>query len=207
MELSKASKSSLQAVGELLSGAIQAAGHDTEKRDLADLVEHVRNAYTDLLWEVYMSQFAQGDRQVLDGILQRQRYTFEEAKPGVITIDNIQVANLPRDAGVYQVIPFGQALKDAKPYTKSTAAQSHMTSARINPGVRYYRVDEGLYFPDGHPDGAQGVDVLFYGLGTDDTVTFIPRDFANKVYVRVWQVLFPSVQVPADVTNNANPNE
>ena len=197
--------SSVQALAEMIHGRVEPEQNEQSGYDITDIEEMVRNAYAGVVWKFYMQLLDSGDRTIIDPLLQRKRYTVDGNS---VVLEGMGVVDCPRDAGIYQVLPFDKenAIVAEGPLTKTTAAAAYAPKSRIFPGYRYYRIGDVMYFPDGLPRCAVGVEVLFLGL-LDEEIQRIPRDMADAVYDKVWQVLFPTKNVKEDITNNANPNE
>lgn len=198
--------SSIQAIAELIESRLEPGLKTNHKYEMEELIEEARNAYSHVLWINYMNGLRDPDLRIMEPLLQRKGFDFT-GTPAVIDISDLQIVNLPRDAGVFQVLPYG---KD-RVYVGSSLTKTNSTQAqvkhKINPGFRYYRIGDNLFFPDGLPDCTTGVEIVFYGLVKSvDDIIFIPRDFAMQTRDKVWESLFPSKQIPEDNTNNAIPD-
>lgn len=201
------SYSSVQAIAEMIHGRLEPAQTDLGNYEVEDIVENVRNAYAGVIWKIYLTALDGGDRLVIEPLLEHKHFDVEGNS---VVLEGVMVVDVPRDAGIYQVIPVDKNQQVAgKPLTRSNAASAYAPKSRISPGYRYYRLGDTMYFPDGLPPCATGVQVVFLGmLDSDESgVQRIPRDYADMVYDKVWQSLFPSKNVRSDVTNNDNPNE
>lgn len=199
---------SIQSVAELLKQAIEPEMKSGGKVVWENLVEETRNAYGQVLWELYIKDFA-GDRQVMDRLLIRQVYQFEPSdSKAFIDISDIQITTLPRDAGLYQVLPYGEGGKFiGKPYVKTTSGAAFQPKSPFQTNRRYYATGREINFPDAHDPALVGFHIVFYGLATGTEFQFIPRNVADLVRDKVWLKYFPSAkQIEADITNNANPN-
>jgi hypothetical protein len=198
--------SSVQAIAEVILARLEPSMQDLGSYEFEDIVEDVRNAYAGIIWRIYLQGLDDGDRLVIDPLLQRKRLPVEGDS---VVLDGIMVVDVPRDAGIYQVIPYDANNNIAgEPMTKTSVAQAYAPKSRFFPGYRYYRIGDTMYFPDGLPPCAVGVEVIFLGLLDEDSdLQRIPRDYADMVRDKVWSALFPSKQVQADITNNKNPNQ
>ncbi len=197
----------VQTLAEVLQARIEPEMRTAGNYEFEDICEEVRNAYAGVLWKIHMANMADGDRTALESLLQQKYY---EATPETteIFLAGAMVVDLPRDAGIYSVqpvdankAPLGNSL------TKTNPAMATAPKSKMSPGMRYYRVGRMMYFPDGLPNCTAFVLVIFYGLDTNDVSEIIPRDYADMVRDKVWNSLFPSKQISADITNNSNPNQ
>ena len=197
--------SSIQAIAEVILGRLEPEMKDLGAYEFEDIIEDVKNAYLGVVWKVYLQTNTDGDRLIIESLLQRKRYKVEGSS---VVLEGISIVDLPRDAGVYQVLSFD---KDnnivGEPLTKTNPASAYAPASRINPGYRYYRIGDTMYFPDGLPACGVGVDVIFLGLLNDNEIQYIPRDMADMTRDKVWASLAPSKNIRADITNNKNPNE
>jgi hypothetical protein len=196
--------SSVQSIAEMIHGRVEPAQNEQSGYDITDIEEMVRNAYAGVVWKFYMQLLDSGDRTIIDPLLQRKRYKVEGNS---VILEGMGVIDCPRDAGIYQVIPFDENNGVVgEPLTKTSAAGAYAPKSRIFPGYRYYRIGDTMYFPDGLPRCTVGVEVVFLGL-LDEEVQKIPHDMADAVYDKVMQTVLPTKNIRSDITNNANPEE
>lgn len=200
------SYSSVQAIAEIIQGRLEPSMNDLGNYELEDIIEDVRNAYAGVIWKIYLQGLDDGDRLVIDPLLQKKSLLVTGDS---VILSGVMVVDVPRDAGIYQVIPFGENHQvTGDPLTKTSVAQAYAPKSRMSPGYRYYRIGDVMYFPDGLPRCSVGVEVIFLGLVDEGAeLQRIPRDYADMVRDKVWQSLFPSKNVPADITNNKDPNQ
>lgn len=203
------SKSSVQAVAEEIHARL--APHQTafNKYEREDIIEVVRNCYLGVAWDLYIQLLNDGDRLLADSMLQTKCVKFDGTGQPYVTLKDISIVSLPRDAGIYQVIPVDDnCLPTGKPLTKTNQAMQG-NPPKISPGPRYFRIDNKIWFPDGLPGcGATGVQVSYIGLDlTDEELQYIPRELASKTRTRAWAELAPSDSIRSDITTNENPNE
>lgn len=198
--------SSVQAIAEVIQARLEPSMKDLGNYDFHDIVEDVRNAYAQIIWKIYLQGLDDGDKLVIDPLLQQKRLPVEGDS---VVLEGVMVVDVPRDAGIYQVVPYDADNKVAgEPLTKTSMAQAYAPASRFNPGYRYYRIGDTMYFPDGLPDCAVGVVVVFLGMLDENTdLQRIPRDYADMVRDKVWASLFPSKQIAGDITNNKNENQ
>lgn len=199
---------SVQTLAEIMQARLEPAMRDSGNYEFEDLCEEIRNAYAGILYKIHMANMADGDRTALESQLQ-QGYFNATPDTENILLTGIMVVDLPRDAGIYTVTVLDQNKKPLCPsLTKTTPAMACSPKSRINPGPRYYRIGREMFFPDGLPECTTSVLVVYYGLSTADvSAETIPRDYADMIRDKVWNSLFPSKTVRADITNNSNPNE
>lgn len=199
---------SVQAVAEIIQARLEPAMRDTGNYELEDICEEVRNAYAGTLWKIHMMNMADGDRTAMESLLQ-QKYIEATPETAQVQLTETMVVDLPRDGGIYSVTAVDKNKKPLAPaLTKTNPAMATAPKSGISPGPRYYRVGNTMYFPEGLPPCTAFVLVVYYGLDTSNASgELIPRDYADMVRDKVWNSLFPSKQVRADVTVNANPNE
>jgi hypothetical protein len=206
-QIEQTAYTSVQTIAEILQGRMEPAMRDSGRYEIEDLEEEVRNAYAGVLWKIHMQFMSDGDRTALESLLQQKYY---DAKPDTkkITLQDAMVVDLPRDAGIYTVMGADKDQVAIPPgLTKTTPAMAIQPKSKIDPGKRYYRIGRELYFPDGLPRCTAFVLVIFYGLDTEDPeAELIPRDYADMVRDKIWNALYPSAAISADITNNQNPN-
>lgn len=200
------SMTTLQAIAETVYGKIIPMPSDAPKVDIEDLVDDARDFYTGYIFEQYGAQKNSGDNQLPSGVLSTKTYPVGDSNS--IQLDGIQVIDLPRDYGMYQVIGVGDENNViGKPYTKSNPAMAGMGQSRINPGRRVYRIGEVMHFPDGHADCTSFIRIVFVGMLLDDEENiYVPREQAGIIKTRLYQIYLPTQQVPVDETNNDNRN-
>lgn len=195
---------SIAAIAEMIENEIAPKPGDYNKIDIEDIVEKVRNSYSFVLWQMYMQNLNDSTRLLNTVLTNKKR--FDVAKDtAVLSLEGLQIVDLPRDAGVYAVIASTGAGNGIQ-LIRSTPESVFRTPSRIPMKQRFYRVEKELFFPDGLPEKTIEVFVVFYGLADTNDEMNISRTVADIVYDKVKANYLPSVQIPADVSANKNPN-
>lgn len=183
-------------------GRIVPQSGDEPVIEFEDIVEAAKNAYNNTVWELYIAAFNnEGDRTIFPGMLRNKSY---QAQSSTLDISDINIVTLPRDAGLHAVF-FMDSNNQAigGPLVRTTAVSTHKLR-RINTGNRYYRVNSKLVFPDGIPECAKEIQVMFAGTEEGD-LTDVPRDIAALVERKLMDDYLPARNIPVDANKNVNP--
>lgn len=194
-------ETTLNAIAELLFDRIGPAANDEPYMEFEDVLEEVRNSYQYVIWEMYMKNRQDGERNAYTALLRRKRYPADNP----INVSDLSFVSLPYDAGVAMVIPYDDKNQVVgRPFVPTNPALAYMPS-RIKSAGSFYRVQGELFFPEGYPDCVKGFDVLYMGVPDDDTLS-VPRDIAEMTRDKCWNKIKEGREIPADNTNNSNPN-
>lgn len=190
----------LSTVAELAWRQLNPRPSDEVKNTLEEYIETAKDAYAGIVWTIYQRNQSDSEKYLFESILKTHKYKVDSTGSIPFAKIDVPVIDLPRDVGIYRVLPLGAK---CKAMTKTNVAAQDIFDEDPGPHT-YYREENTLYFPDGFDcSGVKEVQVTIASVGNIDENVLIPNTYADLVRQRLMEV-YGSIKSKEDVTNNQN---
>lgn len=191
---------SIATIAELAWRQLNPGANDETRNTVEEYIESAMDIYATLAFTYYAQSRQDADFSLVESFLVRQAFDVQEDEESTYIELAVDVMNLPKDMGVFRVVPAG-----GYPLTKTTAMGQTLFSDDPTPERTYYREGRKIRFPERL--AAKRVWVSFVTLDRLDETTEVPEMFAAPIRDGLVKLYAVSLQVPVDDTNNKNPNQ
>jgi hypothetical protein len=193
---------SIWTIAELVWRQLNPGGKEEAKHTLEEYVETAKDEYADIAFSTWLQLRNDKDLSLIENLLHRQEFEVKENSEGKYSELDISIMDLPRDMGVFRVQPPKQG-----PMTKTTLGTKDLFQG--DPGeYTYYRTGTKVFYPDGFaiPE-TKKVLITYVSSDLIDDDLSVPEIFASRISNALRKAYGPTLNIPADTTNNKNPDQ
>ena len=189
---------SLFTIAELAWRNIYPEGSREARNTLEEFVETAVHEYAYWAFRMHMELVNSGEESMVEGLLRRKGYAVKTDEEGLYSDLDVDVMDLPKDIGVYQVWPSGSEY----PLTKGKDVSRNL----FPEGERiYFRREKQIRYPDGFErPNTKTVFITTISLDSLDEKLEVPDTLAKQIRDSLERIYGQGKGLGENTTNNKN---